>query len=100
MPEYEMAFGIKTPMFFAMKFKNPEVIKFLLNSGAKLESDEYYDEHYYWPIITGKARIKQLLDEGKSKREEKAIIMKKIALLLTILCASSLYGMKLSSLRH
>lgn len=61
-----------SPMHNAMVGGNLDVVTLLLNSGVKLESDEYYDTYDFWPHnMRIKQAMKQLLDEARARSQKK-----------------------------
>jgi len=63
-----------SPMRNAMLGGNLDTLQLLLDYGAKLESDEYYDTYDFWPhydgywMLTTKEQVKQLIDKERVKR--------------------------------
>lgn len=69
--EYTMTTSdIVTPMKMAMLIGSLKAIQVLLDHGAKLESNEYYDEHEYWPPVdpANKAKIKELFERIRQQK--------------------------------
>ncbi len=73
----------ESPLFRAIQSGNVEIVKLLLDSGAKVESDDYYVRHKhliklegqdafyeskgYWPSNDATKKIRQLLEEARKK---------------------------------